>query len=81
MRLTVRQEVKASIIGVMAEAEKAGRCPLAAAEAAFPGVPIVVVGACYGEMISDQEDRWWQTVERVIDGELVQRAVASAAAQ
>ncbi|MCJ2142170.1 hypothetical protein [Methylobacterium sp. E-066] len=79
--MTVRQEVKASIIGVMSEAEKAGRCPLAAAEAAFPGVPIVVVGACYGEMISDQEDRWWQTVERVIDGELVQRAVASAAAQ
>jgi hypothetical protein len=78
MRLTVRQEVKASIIGVMAEAEKAGRCPLAAAEAAFPGVPIVVVGACYGEMISDQEDRWWQTVERVIDGELVQRAVTAA---
>lgn len=81
MRLTVRQEVKASIIGVMAEAEKAGRCPLAAAEAAFPGVPIVVVGACYGEMISDQESRWWETLERAIDTEVIQRAVTAAAAQ
>ena len=78
MRLTVRQEVKASIISVMAEAEKAGRCPLAAAEAAFPGVPIVVVGACYGEMISDQEDRWWQTVERTIDAEVIRNAVTAA---
>ena len=81
MRLTVRQEVKAAIIGVMAEAERDRRCPLAAAEAAFPGVPMVVLGACYGEMVSDQEDAWWQRIERAIDGELVQRAVTAASAR
>ncbi|WP_342108075.1 hypothetical protein [Methylobacterium sp. SI9] len=81
MRITIRDQVKAAIISTMAEAEKAGQCPLAAAEAAYPGVPMVVLGTCYGEMLSDQEDRWWQTVERVIDGELVRRAVASASAQ
>ncbi|WP_419829852.1 hypothetical protein [Methylobacterium sp.] len=81
MRITVRDQVKAAIITTMAEAERDRRCPLAAAEAAFPGVPMVVLGSCYGEMVSDQEDRWWQTVERVIDSELVQRAVASASSQ
>lgn len=81
MRLTVRQEVQAAIIATMAEAEKAGRCPLAAAETAFPGVPVVVLGSCYGAMISDQEDGWWQAVERAIDVEVIQRAVVAASAQ
>lgn len=81
MRLTVRQEVKASIITVMVEAERDRRCPLAAAEAAFPGVPMVVLGSCYGEMVSDHEERWWETLERIIDAEVIQRAVVSASAQ
>ncbi|MGU3326104.1 hypothetical protein ACLBXB_04125 [Methylobacterium mesophilicum] len=78
MRITVRDQVKAAIISTMAEAERDRRCPLAAAEAAFPGVPMVVLGACYGEMLADEEDAWWQQIERTIDGEVIRNAVAIA---
>ncbi|WP_267359847.1 MULTISPECIES: hypothetical protein [unclassified Methylobacterium] len=81
MCITIRDQVKAAIIGTMAEAEKAGRCPLAAAEAAYPGVPMVVLGACYGEMVSDQEDAWWKAIERAIDAETINRAVTAASAR
>lgn len=80
MRITVRDQVKAAIIDAMAEADKAGRCPLAAAEAAFPGTPTVVLGACYGEMLSDDEDAWWKRIERTIDAEVIRNAVAAAQA-
>lgn len=80
MRITVRDQVKAAIIGTMAEAEKAGQCPLAAAEAAFPGTPTVVLGACYGEMVSNEEDAWWKRVEHTIDSTVIRNALAVAVA-
>jgi hypothetical protein len=80
MRTDIREQVKAAIITTMVEAEKAGRCPLAAAEAAYPGTPGMVLGSCYAEMQMDQEDAWWATVERTINGELIRNAVAAARA-
>lgn len=81
MRTNIREQVKAAIISTMADAEKAGRCPLAAAEAAYPGTPGMVLGGCFAEMQMSQEDAWWETVERTIDGDLIRNAVATAAAR
>lgn len=78
MQTDIRAQVKAAIIGTMAEAEKAGRCPLATAEAAYPGTPGMVLGECFAEMQMDQEEAWWQRIERTIDGEVIRNAVAVA---
>ena len=78
MQTDIRTQVKAAIISTMAEAEKAGRCPLAAAEAAYPGTPGMVLGECFAEMQMDQEEAWWQRVERTIDGDVIRNAVATA---
>lgn len=78
MQTDIRAQVKAAIIGTMAEADQEGRCPLAAAEAAYPGTPAMVLGECFAEMQMDQEDAWWERVERTIDGEIIRNAVAVA---
>jgi hypothetical protein len=62
-----RKQVEAAIIAVIAQAEVEGRCPLAAAEAAFPGTPAMVLGGCYAELQMAQEDAWWEAVERTIE--------------
>jgi hypothetical protein len=78
MPTDIRAQVKAAIITTMVEAEKAGACPLAAAEAAYPGTPVMVLGEYFAEMQMDQEEAWWQRVERTIDGETIRGAVAAA---
>lgn len=81
MQTNIRKQVEAAIIATMAEAEKAGRCPLATAEATYPGTPAMVLGGCYAELQMAQEDAWWEAVERTIDGELIRNAVAVAGAR
>ena len=79
MRVSLRAEVKASVIATMAEAEKIGRCPLAFAQAAYPGIPTMVLGECYADLQMAQEEAWWQRIERTIDAEMIQRAAITAA--
>lgn len=78
MSSNTRKQVEATIIATMAQAEVDGRCPLAAAEAAFPGTPAMVFGCCYAELQMAQEDAWWEAVERTIDAEVIRNAVAAA---
>lgn len=80
MTTDIRKQVEAEIIRTMAEAEKAGRCPMDAAKATFPGTPGMVLGGCYAEMQMAEEEAWWQRVERTIDGEVIRNAVATARA-
>ena len=61
----------------MAEADRAGRCPLAAAEEVFPGIPGLVHGECFAEIPMKEADALWRTVERTIDGEVIRKAFAS----
>lgn len=79
MSKDTRKQVEAAIIAVMAQAEVDSRCPLAAAEAAFPGTPAMVLGGCYAELQMAQEDAWWEAVERTIDSTVIRDAVAAAA--
>ena len=51
---------------------------MAAARAAFPGTPEVVLIEAMLDVDSERLEAWWQTVERTIDGELVKRAIADA---
>jgi hypothetical protein len=81
MRLTLRAEVRAAVIATMAEAEKAGRCPLAIAQALYPGIPTMVLGECYASLQMAEEDAWWEALERTIDAEVIRHAVAASGSE
>lgn len=74
----LRKQVRAEILTVMATAQSEGREPCAAARRAFPGVPNGLVWELSAELDLMAEEAWWQTVERIIDGEVIRNAVAKA---
>lgn len=75
----VRQQVMAEIIKIMAEAQARGEDGFVAARAAFPGVPAMVLGEARAELAIAEEERWWETLERTIDGEVIRTAVTAIA--
>lgn len=76
---TTRQQVKASIIACIADAQAWGLGDgVHAARLAFPGTPESVLWECWAELDGDQVEAWWQSVERTIDGEIIRNAVAAA---
>lgn len=72
----IREQVMAQIITTMEQAIAAGRDPMEAAEAAYPGTPSEVL--CRAEM--EVEDRgteaWWRNIEKSIDSAVIQAAIA-----
>ncbi|MBX3536552.1 MAG: hypothetical protein KF735_02845 [Chelatococcus sp.] len=77
-RNDIRRQVVAQIIGVMEKAEAAGKDVWEAAEAAFPGTPIGVITDAWLDFDSASEERWWQSLEKTIEGEIIRNAIAKA---
>jgi hypothetical protein len=71
----IRKQVEAAIIDVIAAAEAQGRNGVAAARAAFPGVPETVLWECWAEHDHAATEAWWQSVERTIEGEVIRTAL------
>lgn len=74
---TTRQQVFALIVETMAQAMNDGQDPWDVASAAFPGTPRMVLGEAYGEASCVEVEKWWQQVERTIDGEVIRNALQS----
>lgn len=73
---TTRQQVFAAIVETMFAAIRDGRDPWSVAAATFPGVPSGILGEAYGEACAAADEKWWQQVERTIDGEAIRDAIA-----
>lgn len=73
----IRQEVRARIIETMAAARSHGIDDIAAARRAFPGTPDSVLWACWADLDAAAEEAWWHSIEKTIDGEIVERALAA----
>jgi hypothetical protein len=77
MNNTIREQVMAQIIAAMVEAEENGRDAINAARATFPGTPDGVLYEARAEMDLQQEEAWWQSIEKTIDGEVIRRALGA----
>jgi len=52
---------------------------IAAARAAFPGTPELVLYEALASVDVEAVEAWWQGVERTIDGEVIRKGIAGAA--
>lgn len=78
MSSNLRKQVLTAIVACMSEAISQGRDPWTAAQVEFPGTPSGVLGEAYCEAADAEDEAWWQTIERTIDGEVIRNAIASA---
>lgn len=72
----IRAQVMERIIEVIGEAQDQGRDGVAAAKAAFPGTPTIVLWEAWTALEMREVESWWQGVEKTIDGEIIERALA-----
>ena len=72
-----RDEVLDELAKVAAEAEERGEDGLSAVEAM--GVPTEVAVAAWRIAENAKTERWWQTIERTIEGEVVRKAIGGEA--
>lgn len=75
---TTRQQVMALIVATMVQAIEDGRDPWKVAATAFPGTPQMVLGEAYGEASCAEVEKWWDQIERTIDGEVIRNALQAA---
>lgn len=73
----IRQQVKAQIIKVIAEAEDQGKDGAKAAIEAFPEVPTPVIYECWADWDHDRTEAWWDSIEKTIDAEIVRNALSA----
>lgn len=76
-----RKQVFAQIIATMEEAQARGLNPMTVARHTYRGIPSGVLGEALAELSMREDEAWWQTVERTIDGELIRNAIATAGAR
>jgi len=74
--MSVREQVIAQISEVLAEGMELGRDPFAYGKEKFPGVPIEVITDAWLRAENAATEKWWQGVEKTIEGEIIQRALA-----
>jgi hypothetical protein len=74
----MRKQVRSEIIAFMIEAQKKGKHPFSAAQAAFPAVPAGILGQCLMEADNAEEEAWWEHMERTIEEEVVRNALQKA---
>lgn len=77
MTASIRKQVLAQLVAYMATAQAEGCDPYSAAEEAFPGTPVAVLGEAWAELDCLNVEAWWQTIEKTIDAELIVRALAA----
>lgn len=80
MNLAVRHEVMERIIDVIRNAEEQGdERGVDAARRAFPGTPESVFWEAWAVHDWRKTEAWWDVVERTIEGEVIDRAIAATA--
>jgi hypothetical protein len=73
-----RKAVLAEIISVMSAAKARGEDEMAAARATFPGTPEPVLWSAWCDLDDAEVEKWWDSVERTVDAEVIRKAIASA---
>jgi hypothetical protein len=73
-----RKAVLAEIVKVMAAAKARGDDEMKAARETFPGTPEWVLLDALVRAEADEVERWWQSVERTVDAEVIRKAIAGA---
>ena len=71
----IRKEIEAEIINVMREAKQKGLDPNKYVRDRFPGIPDNVVTMAAVDLMEEDEEAWWQSMERTIDGEIIRNAL------
>ena len=75
----IRKQIMAQIIAVIDQAEAQGQNSIAVAKARFAGTPDSVIYDAWSQWSIAQEDAWWQSMEKTIDGEIVRKALENQA--
>lgn len=78
MTARIRLEVTSAIKDVIRDAARQGLDGMDAARRAFPGTPEQVLAGAWWEVEEETTERWWQTVERTIDAEIIRKAIFAA---
>ena len=71
----IRKEIQAEIVLSMKAAKARGEDPWEYAKRAFPGIPIGVLTLADLELDGEEEEAWWRSMERTIDGEIIRNAL------
>lgn len=71
---STREQIKASVMKVMDDAENAGRDPMQVARETFPDFPEGALWECWAEWDTYRMEVWWQLMEKTIDAEAVNSA-------
>lgn len=74
-RPETKEKVFAALIAAMERGVERGEYPMAAAEAEYPDVPHGVIVEAWCKFDDDMQDRWWDSIEKTIEGEIVRRAL------
>lgn len=72
--MDTRQQIKAEVIKVMDDAENSGRDPMTAARKSFPDFPEAALWECWAEWDTYRLEAWWQSMEKIVDAEVVKSA-------
>jgi G:T-mismatch repair DNA endonuclease (very short patch repair protein) len=76
----IRDQVMSQIEDVIRAAQDAGQGDgLEVARKSFPGTPDIVLIMAMTNVDMQREDAWWQQVERTIEPEIIQTAIAKVA--
>lgn len=79
-RAELKREVRATMIEwILDYRAKGGLNELRAWESAHPGTPQSVYWDASLELDEQDENKWWETLERTIDGEVLKRAIGGGA--
>lgn len=71
---SIREQIEAAIIKVMADADAQGLDAVKAAELTFPDVPDAVIWGCWARWDTDRTAAWWESMEKTIDAQAVNAA-------
>jgi hypothetical protein len=73
----IREQVMDEIMTTIRTAEDAGQDGCAEARRVYPAVPAGIISEAYARVDLARDEAWWVGVERTIEGEIIQRAIAA----
>lgn len=74
----IREQVLDQIAAVVFNGDRQGLDSYAMAVKTFPGTPGSVIAEAAAIAWGREEEEWWATVEKTIDGEVIKNAIALA---
>ena len=75
MATSTRKQVMANLIEEADEIMKCGGDAFSVLGKRYPGMPIEVVTEAWLEASNRETERWWDSVEKTIDGEIIKNAL------